>query len=65
MVKPFFTSHPTGGKRVSFSLLNVQLLDNAEPLGRMDIRAEDAFSSVEIEGAAPGSAEDLWAGLNT
>jgi hypothetical protein len=53
-LRPFCYDHPTGGKGVSLSLENVQLLDHDDRLGGGRAKAEDEFAPVEV--AKTGSA---------
>lgn len=59
-IRPFAYDHKTGGKGISLGLQNVQLLDHADPVGRVRAAAEDEFESVGGEAGKPASIDDLY-----
>lgn len=48
-VRPYFWTHPTGGKGVSFGLQNVQLLDHDDPIAGGRTRGTDEFEGVKSD----------------
>ena len=59
-VRPYHYDHPTGGKGISLSLQNVQILRDDESLGGMRSSAEDDFVGVEIPAGASGTTDALF-----
>jgi hypothetical protein len=49
-IRPWAWDHPTGGKGVSISLVNVLKTDDGDPLGSVDPNAEDDFADVKSAG---------------
>lgn len=54
MIKPWFSSHPKGGKRVSCGLLAVQFLEDGEPFGNARISEDEVDDSFEGEDTDDG-----------
>lgn len=49
LIRPWFSSHPKGGKRVSAGLLAVQFLRDGEPFGNGRIKDEEIDDSFDAE----------------
>jgi hypothetical protein len=46
-LNPYAWSHPTGGKGVSFGLVNVQLLSHDDPLAGGKVKASNEFDAID------------------